>query len=416
VLGGFYSDASTSRAFLRGPVVAVANWAAENTSESIGVFAQLDYKLPTNTTISGGVRYNHETIGVAFDNLIATATANQCAVGTALCRGTNEDSVVTWKGSIAQELAPSVMVYGSVASGYKGYAFDIVTGFNPARINAGLNGTGAGLVGVGPIKPETSTSYELGLKSRFFSNKVQLNVIGFSTDYNDFQAQSAIIVGSPPAPQFVLNNVGKLRTQGVEIELSAKLKPWLRFDAGLSYTDAVMTEFPNAQGYPGQTGQLFNTASGTSALVGNCSAAPVATALAPRTTCQFQDRSGASLPNSPKTKWNVGLYSDFAMTDTIDGSFSLSYQYQGDVNFDLLGNPLIVQEAYGIINTSFAMDFGKTKATIFISNLLDEHYASSLTDNYGTFGGSATNDTHVITQFLTRDSQRYVGIKVGYSF
>jgi iron complex outermembrane recepter protein len=416
ILGGFYSDATTNRAFTRGPVVAVANWEAENSSESIGVFAQLDYKLPTNTTISGGVRYNHETIGVAFDNRISTATANQCAVGTAACRGTNEDSVVTWKGSIAQELAPAVMVYASVASGYKGYAYDIVTGFNPARVTASLNGTGAGLIGVGPIKPETSVSYELGLKSRFFSNKLQLNVIGFSTEYEDFQAQSAILVGSPPSPQFVLNNVGKLRTQGVEIELSAKLKPWLRLDAGLSFTDAVMTEFPNAQGYPGQTGQVFNTATGTSALVGNCSAAPAATLAAPRTTCQFQDRSGANLPNSPKIKWNVGLYSDFAMTPTIDGSFNLSYQFQDDVNFDLLGNPLLVQDAYGIVNTSFSMDFGKTKATVFINNLLDQHYASSLTDNFGISGGSATNDTHPITQFLTRDSRRYVGIKVGYSF
>jgi iron complex outermembrane recepter protein len=97
VLGAFYSDAKTDRAFARGPVVAVQNWAAQNTSESIGVFAQLDYKLPTNTTLSAGLRYNNETIGVAFDNKIATATANQCAVGNAQCRGSNEDSVFTFK-------------------------------------------------------------------------------------------------------------------------------------------------------------------------------------------------------------------------------------------------------------------------------------------------------------------------------
>jgi iron complex outermembrane recepter protein len=122
------------------------------------------------------------------------------------------------------------------------------------------------------------------------------------------------------------------------------------------------------------------------------------------------------LPNSPKTKFNVGLVSDFAMTPSIDGTFILGYQYQSEVNFDLLGNPLNVQPAYGVINTSFAMDFGKTKATIFINNLLDENFASSLVDNFGTYGGSATNDTHPITQFLSRDSLRYVGIKVGYSF
>lgn len=95
IVGGFYSNARTDRAFVRGPVVAVANWNARNVSESVALFAQLDYTLPTETTISGGVRYNHERITVAFDNLVAGATANQCATGNPLCRGQNTDSVVT---------------------------------------------------------------------------------------------------------------------------------------------------------------------------------------------------------------------------------------------------------------------------------------------------------------------------------
>ncbi len=103
-------------------------------------------------------------------------------------------------------------------------------------------------------RPESSTSYELGFKSRFFDNKVQLNVIGFSTDYNNFQAQSAVIVNN--AAQFVLNNVGKLKTKGVEVEFSAKPSDWLRLDASAAYTDANMTSFPGAQGYSDQTGQF----------------------------------------------------------------------------------------------------------------------------------------------------------------
>jgi iron complex outermembrane recepter protein len=130
---------------------------------------------------------------------------------------------VTWKASLSQELAPKVMVYGSVATGYKGFAYDVSSGFNPARINASLGGTAPGLNGVGPVKAERSTSYELGLKSRFFDNKIQLNVTGFLTEYNNFQAQSAVTLGTPPALQLVLNNVGKLKTKGVEVEFSAKL-------------------------------------------------------------------------------------------------------------------------------------------------------------------------------------------------
>jgi iron complex outermembrane recepter protein len=414
VVGGFFSDAKTDRAFLRGPVAAVANWEAENSSKSLGLFAQLDYKLPTNTTVSGGVRYNNEKIGVSFINRAGNATANTCAVGNPLCTGSNKDSVVTWKGSVSQEIAPQAMVFASVARGYKGFAYDIVTGFNPARINPALNGTGPGLLGVGPVKPETSTSYELGLKSRFMDNKVQLNVIGFLTNYNNFQAQSAILVGTPPAPQFILNNVGKLRTKGVEVEFSAKPSDWLRIDAGASYTDALMTSFPAAQGYPGQTGATWNGTA--SALQGNCVAAAAATAAAPRTTCQFQDRSGARLPNSPKLKWSLSSTADFPIGGDATGVFIMGYQHQGAVNFDLLGNPLLNQKAYGIFNSSVGVEVGKYKLTAFVNNLFNTHYASSLTDNFGVVGGSATNDTHPIYQFLSRDSQRYFGLKATVSF
>ena len=411
--GIFYSHAKTDRGFNRGPVVAVADWTATNTSDSLGVFAQLDYALPTNTTISGGLRYNREKIDVAFDNHVAGATANQCATGNPLCRGSNTDEVLTWKASLSQELAPQVMAYGSVARGYKGYAFDITSGFNPARINAALNGTGASLLGVGPVKPETSTAWELGLKSRFADNRVQLNVIGFLSDYNDFQAQSAILVGTPPAPQFVLNNVGKLRTKGFEVELTAKPSEWLRFDAGASYTDAIMSSFPQAQGYPGQTGQIWNGTA--SALVGPCVSAPAATAAAQRTTCTFQDRSGSRLPNSPKFKWNLGATAEFALGEA-KGTAILGYQHQSEVNFDLLGNPLLVQPGYGVFNGSLGAEFGNVKVMAFVNNLFDKHYAASMSDGYGTLGGSASNDTHVVYQFLPRDARRYAGVKVSLSF
>ncbi len=414
IVGGFYSNAKTDRGFLRGPVAAVANWTARNKNNSLGLFAQLDYKLPTDTTVSGGVRYNREKISVAFDNLVGTATANQCATGNPLCRGSNTDEVVTWKGSVSQQLDRQIMVYASIASGYKGYAYDITSGFNPARINSALNATGPGLLGVGPVKPETSRSYELGLKSRFLDNRIQLNVIGFLTNYSNFQAQSAILVGSPPAPQFVLNNVGKLRTKGVEVELSAKPTDWLRLDGGASYTDAVMLSFPSAQGFVGQTGQTWNGSA--SVLAAPCIAAAAATAANPRTTCTLQDRSGSRLPNSPKFKWNLGATADFPLSDSVEGTAILSYQHQSAINFDLLGNPLAVQKSYGIMNASFGADFGRFKLSAFVNNLFDKHYASSLSDGFGVLGGSATNDTHVIYQYLSRDSERYAGVKLTVNF
>ena len=221
-------------------------------------------------------------------------------------------------------------------------------------------------------------------------------------------------MGAPPAPQFVLNNVGKLRTKGVEVEFSAKPSDWLRVDAGLSYTDAVMTSFPQAQGFSGQTGALFNGTA--SVLQGNCVSAVAATAANPRTTCSFQDRSGARLPNAPKVKWNLSTTADFPVNDDVTGLVVLGYQHQSAVNFDLLGNPLATQKGYGVFNGSIGIENDRFKVTAFVNNLFNKHYASSLGDNFGVVGGSATNDTHVITQFLSRDSERYFGAKITVSF
>ncbi|MFM5948076.1 MAG: TonB-dependent receptor, partial [Novosphingobium sp.] len=412
VFGAFYADAKTDRAFNRGPVVLLANWDATATSKSIGLFAQVDYTLPTNTTISGGVRYNNEKIGVRFDNLLSNAVPNTCLTGNPLCRGSNQDDVVTWKVSLAQDLAPQVMAYASVARGYKGFAYDVSSGFNPARINAALSGTGAGLSGVGPVKAEHSTSYELGLKSRFADNRIQFNLTGFYTDYSNFQAQSAVIVNL--APQFVLNNVGKLKTKGFEAELSAKPAEWLRLDASASYTDAKMTEFPRAQNYSDQTGATWNGTA--SVLSAPCTTAPAASAATPRTLCSQQDRSGGTLPNSPKLKFALGATGEFAIGSDNKGFVALNYQHQSKVNFDLLGNPRTEQAAYGIFNASVGAEFGPIKATVFVNNLFDTHYAAGLQDAFQNLGGSATNPAHVIYQVRPRDSDRFFGIKLQYSF
>ncbi|MEY2926850.1 MAG: hypothetical protein RL367_1327, partial [Pseudomonadota bacterium] len=270
------------------------------------------------------------------------------------------------------------------------------------RIDIALAGPG-GLNGVGAVKAETSTSYELGLKSRFLDNRVQLNIVGFLSDYNNFQAQSAVIVNN--AAQLVLNNVGKLRTKGVEVEFSAKPNEWLRLDASAAYTDAKMTVFPGAQNYSGQPGTAANcttiTAAGANAGL-----------------CAFQNRSGATLPNSPKFKFNLGATAEFP-TGGDDGkaTVSLNYQHQSDVNFDLLGNPLLTQAAYGILNGSIGYSKGQWKVTAFVNNLANVHYAASLSDGFGTLGGNAANpNAHVIYQFHPRDSERYFGAKIGLKF
>jgi iron complex outermembrane receptor protein len=385
VVGAFYANSSTNRSFTRGPALALADWYGYQGTRSLAAFAGADYKLPTKTTISGAVRINNERIQDYFLNKLPSATVytsasslGTCGAGSDQCAGRNLDTVATWKVSINQELAPRVSAYASAATGYKGFAYDISSGYTPLRTQ-------------NPVKPEHSTSYEIGIKSRFLDNRVQLNVAGFYTDYDNFQAQSSQFVGSPPVLQQKLNNVGKLRTKGVEIEAQAKPVEWLRLDGSVAYTEAKVASFPGAACYTGQ----YDTGTGC---------------YVDATLGKVQDRSGSQLPNSPKMKFNLGATIEQQLGAGTKGTATLNYQHQSSVNFDLLGNPLTVQKAYGVLNASVGAEHGAYKLTLFVNNLFNEHFVAGMGDLYGSYG------VHAITQVITRDSDRYFGAKLGAKF
>ncbi len=397
VLGGFYANAATGRDFVRGPVFVLAQWHGYQGTRSLAAFAGVDYKLATGTTVSGAVRVNNERVQDFFVNQLPTATVQTatsigtCGAGSTGCAGRNVDTAVTYKASVRQELAPAVSVYASVASGYKGFAYDISSGYTPLRT-------------ANPVRPERSTSYEIGLKSRFLDNHLQVNLTGFYTNYNNFQAQSAQIING--ALQNKLNNVGKLRTQGFELELAAKATDWLRFDGSAAYTDAKVVSFKDAACYAGQAADqaLAGFAPGAEG-INFCGATTT-----PGLTGSFQDRSGSRLPNSPKFKYNIGATIERDVMTDVKGLFIVNYVHQSGVSFDLLGNPLLRQEAYGILNSSIGIETGHFKVTVFANNLFDKHYGSTFTDGFGTLG------VHAVFQQLPRDSQRYFGIKVGAKF
>lgn len=383
VLGGFYQDGTTDRTFARGPSgPVVANWVSQSGTESYAAFGQFTYNLADTTHLDVGLRWNHEKVSVEFLNNVRPATppANN-ATCLALCAGSDTDSVVTGKVSLRQDLSDAVMAYASFARGYKGQGFDISTGFTPARI-------------ANIVRPETSDAFELGLKSRFFDNKVQLNIAAFLSKFSDFQAQSGIFLPDNTI-QLTLNNVGKVRTKGFEVELSARPIPELTIDGAFSYTDAKVIRFPGAQCYTGQvTGCVDLDGPGPS-------------------TVRGQDLAGKRLANAPKVKFNIGATYDIALPSLpFDAFIQADFNYQSRVNFDLLQNPVTVQRAYGVFNGSIGIDQndrGGLRVALFVNNLFDKNYASFI-------GVASGGNAGLLTQNLTRDSRRYVGLRVGYEF
>jgi iron complex outermembrane receptor protein len=370
--GLYYSNAHNDRSFARGPVALLANWSASGGNQSMAAFTQLDYQLSEATRVSLGARLNRETVKARFTDAMPAVAATYA--------GESSDNATTGKLALQHDLAKAVMVYASWATGYKGAGYDISTGFNQSRIDH-------------PVAPESSRAYEAGLKSRFLNNRVQLNLTAFQTDYDDFQAQAGVVDPVSGVLSLAVHNVGKLRTRGLELELSARPVKPLQLEASASYTEAVIRAFANAPCYPGQS-----AAQGCRPL-GNATA---------------QDLAGKTLANAPRLKLNFGATLDFPLADSgWGGTANLNYQYQSKVNFDLFQNPLDEQAGYGVLNGSLAFSSPQRqwKFTVFGNNLLNKSYSTSIFDNAGLFGGQ-----HVLTQILPRNAQRYLGLRGKYEF
>lgn len=173
-------------------------WAQD--ARSWAVFGQADWKLADTVTLTGGVRYTDEDKSLdATDDLDnPTFEAHE----------TFSKGRVTARAALEWAPSDAVMYYGSVTTGYKS------GGFNAELVTLGATA---------PVNEELITSYEVGLKSRLWDNRLSVNLSGYYYDYQDIQAFA--LVENPVTGTFAtrLINVGDAGLYGFEAEVTAQL-------------------------------------------------------------------------------------------------------------------------------------------------------------------------------------------------
>lgn len=148
------------------------------------------------------------------------------------------------------------------------------------------------------LNPEQVNAYEVGFKSRFLDNRVQLNLAGFYYDYKN--QQIAQIIG---ATSFLRAANG--RVYGGEAELAFQVTDRVRFDASVGYLNSK---------YTGNTIDPTNPASLTLNINGN------------------------AFPNAPKVTASAGI--DVTLVDSGPHKFQVrgDVQYMGKYYFDPFGS------------------------------------------------------------------------------
>jgi iron complex outermembrane receptor protein len=380
LLGAYFSDEDLVRNFGRGFVgntKAIANWRGETKYDNYALFGQSTWTFVPRLSLITGLRFNREQSSYNYEDYYRVISFP--AFGH---NSPNVDNVVTGKAGLQYQITPEIMAFGFFARGYKGVAYDLVTGLSAAEAASF------------PVKPEKSNDYEVGLRSEWFDRRLILNGTVYDTEYTDFQVQTIIpnILNT-----FILTNIPKVRTRGVELDAIAQITEGLHFNLGYAYTDAYAVNYPVGQCYSGQT------------LPATCTASPA-----------FQNLDGATLPNAPKNKVSVGLdYQRNIPGLPVDGDFTVTSFWQSAEDFSITRDPGTIQPAYGITNLNLKLTpqaIPHLSFSIFCNNVFDKHYADNINNVRATwaFPNPAPLGT-AYAQELPRDWYRYFGIRVAFA-
>ena len=218
---GYYmleDDAYTSnpQSYFLGGSAIVQNYSGAGESEAI--FGQFSYRFADDWTVTLGARSTEED-KTGFKEYVGIISASG--------KGSFDDTTSTF--ILEHDFSESTNVYLKVAEGFK------AGGFNAESSNPFAAST--------PYAPETVESKELGLKGRYFNNRMMLNVAYFDNAHEDMQI--SYFNADAAAASEVINNSASI--SGLEIESMTMLNDSTVLTLNFSTLDSEFTGNKTAQ-------------------------------------------------------------------------------------------------------------------------------------------------------------------------
>jgi iron complex outermembrane receptor protein len=387
-LGGYYSDEKTTyytmqdiRYVAAGPLPIFPLQFIGNDpvrTKSKALYGTLAYEPVENLTLTAGLRYTKDSKSYTFYRYNFDGTTINPfldPVGAQFGPGyvSPDGTIVALTGrtprfsgdrfdyrvSVDYRFSPEVLVYGTVATGYK------AGGVGPRPFNAQQ---------AQPFGPETVTSYELGIKTDLFDRRVRLNVAGFFQDFKDAQLT---LLSCPqfggPGPCALPQNAGDAEMKGIEAELFATPVEGLQLDASLSYIDwKWKCVNPAVVGLPS----------------GSCSSDPAVVSLI------------ASTPRGLiKWKWSAGAQYEIPLGNmgSLTPRFDITHE-GGLAGGDLAPVPGSPSDLFGSVPSFTVANARMTwrnadedlDISFEVTNLFDNYYYTSTFDLTGAGAGAIT--------------------------
>jgi len=335
-----------------------ANSYSEPVTKSYAAFGQADWHINDRLILTAGLRFTHEDKSgvyrqdwVAGTNL-ATLSPTNAAAATAIRNQFNprtsytvalKDDSLSGLATLSWKVAPDILLYGTYSRGSK---------------SGGLNLTNIPTGAVAQVKPETVDNIEAGIKSQFLDRKLTVNLAGYWTDVSDYQTAITEQTALGSLIQYI-SNIPKVRSRGVEGDVSYAPSRWIGLTASASYTDATYRSYTNAPQAPERPATLNPT----------------------------QDLSGQQLPGVPKFTYTLGA--DLARP-LRDGAIEIyghaDYSHRSTFNTSSSNSRYGQVPAYGLLNVraGIRQADGRWDLSVWARNIADKDYFQAL--SAGTFG------------------------------
>lgn len=316
----------------------------ETQTRSAALYADLRYAITPTVALHGGLRLNRDTKDVSEYQTTAKGTAT--ATPSASWDSTPGNIGLDWN------LSKETMVYGKLSYGFKAGAINV------------------GLLQKDPVRPETVTSLEVGMKTSFLENRGAFSATLFSSDYKDMQFVqitnlSAALINAPGA-----------KINGLEMEFLFRPVPAWVLGANVGLMDPTFSDFTNTNSR--------NPAAGPVSLIGN----------------QITNVSRAQ----------ASLSADYSQTiDKYKATFHADYVWRDKFYFTEFNDADTMQGAYGMLNlaASIRPTGGKWKLYAQVRNATD-------TQAYTSLGTAGTPNAGMRSATYTPPRNYGVGVQLDF--
>ncbi|MET3715651.1 iron complex outermembrane receptor protein [Pseudomonas sp. PvP001] len=326
------------------------------TSDSYSAFGETTLNFTSRLRGIAGLRWTHDDLEYDHRRVSTSATTvSGIQPGTRSSGSVDEDG---WSGrlGVQYDLSDDVMAYVTYSRGYKGPAYNVFFNMQPRDTDA--------------LKPETSNTWEAGIKASAWDNRLTSNLAVFHSEYDNYQANFFDTVANQVVTRLI--NAGSVSTEGVELDYALQATQNLKLSGALAYTRARIDQF-------------------------SCPAGAAA-------SCNVD---GKTLPYSPDWKSYVRADYSIPLANGLDVELGTDYSWQSEVQYDISQNPDTKQGAYGIWNASIALaDYTNGwRVALLGKNLADKSYSPMLASGSG-----------YIYRAVPRNDERYFGVQLRKDF